>query len=261
MGVGNRLGLLPMGGLREQLGLLKSRFIYNLRPLKRRRMKKFYSALLPENRSGAAPLAFDIGAHTGNRTAVWMALGARVVAVEPQELFADFLRRKFRGRDVTVVRAALGRTGGEADLRIASNNPTVSSLSSEWTELMSSIDAGISWDKIETVPLLTLDSLIVTCGEPAFCKIDVEGWEAEVLEGLSRPLPALSFEFFPDTPEQTLRCIDRLEQLGGPGAFRYNWVLGECFRFESEKWLSADEQKSAVASYTGTRSGDVYARR
>ncbi|MCK4784435.1 MAG: FkbM family methyltransferase [Desulfobacteraceae bacterium] len=37
--------------------------------------------------------------------------------------------------------------------------------------------------------------------EPAFCKIDVEGDEFDVLQGLSRPIKAISFEFVSECPE------------------------------------------------------------
>ena len=45
--------------------------------------------------------------------------------------------------------------------------------------------------------MTTLDTLVAEYGEPAFCKIDVEGFEVEALKGLSRPLRALSFEYGP----------------------------------------------------------------
>ena len=34
-------------------------------------------------------------------------------------------------------------------------------------------------------------------GKPAFCKIDVEGYEYKVIKGLSEPLNTVSFEFTP----------------------------------------------------------------
>ena len=61
-----------------------------------------------------------------------------------------------------------------------------------------------------TVGLTTLDALVTRFGEPAFCKIDVEGFDLEVLQGLSRPLRALSFECVPPAADLALACMDRL---------------------------------------------------
>ena len=55
-------------------------------------------------------LAFDIGAHVGDRTASFRRLGARVVALEPQPACFRALRLIHgRDADVTLVRAAAGR--------------------------------------------------------------------------------------------------------------------------------------------------------
>ena len=74
------------------------------------------------------------------------------------------------------------------------------------------------------MPLTTLDVLIERHGLPRFVKIDVEGFEDEVLAGLTRPLPALSFEFTTIQREVAYAAIERLVR-GAPYAF--NAVLGE----------------------------------
>ena len=117
------------------------------------------------------------------------------------------------------------------------------------------------WDTSVSVSVTTLDRLIAEYGRPAFCKIDVEGYELEVLRGLSQPLPALSFEYIPAAMETALGCIERLGELG---AYAFNWkpaALGESYRLQSASWLSPDAMVAQLKSLPPDgASGDVYAR-
>ncbi len=125
-------------------------------------------------------------------------LGARVVALEPQPLCARAIRAIHGGDEgVVLVEAACGERPGSVTLRINSANPTVSTASAEFVSAADGAGGweGQVWDREIIVPCTTLDELIGRFGEPAFAKIDVEGFEDSVLAGLTRPLPALSFEF------------------------------------------------------------------
>jgi FkbM family methyltransferase len=238
--------------LKKRIGLVKSRIIYDYKPFNQRRMKRFYSNFVRQG-----DLCFDIGAHTGNRTLAWMSMGSKVVTVEPQPLLVKLLEKRFRHYPgFTLVTKAIGSINGRALMQISSTNPAISTLSADWIKVIHDFEPSTSWDDNVTVAVTTLDALIQEYGTPVFCKIDVEGYEEEVLKGLSLPLPALSFEFFPTTPSRAVNCINRLEELG---KYKYNWSFTESFKFVCKEWISKEEMSSAILNYRGRKSGDIYA--
>jgi SAM-dependent methyltransferase len=62
--------------------------------------------------------------------------------------------------------------------------------------------------------LAALDSLISEFGPPKLCKVDVEGFEIEVLKGLSRPVPIISFELHRSEIDRTREVLARLSSIG-----------------------------------------------
>lgn len=241
-------------GWRARLGLWRSLLMYYGIPGRQARMRRLYGQFIQRG-----DLCFEVGAHVGNRLMAWRTLGARVVAMEPQPLFMQTLQRRY-GKDAAIIleEKAVGAKPGEATLHISTRTPTVTTLSQDWIARVQQ-DASFSkvqWDRQVTVPVTTLDALIDTWGEPRFCKIDVEGFELAVLQGLSRPLAALSFEYIPAAIDMALACINRLEELG---EYQYNLAPGETHRLQFVNWLSAGEM-SQYLGQVREGSGDVYAR-
>ncbi len=205
-------------------------------------------------------LVFDIGAHVGDRVSSFRRLGARVVAVEPQAGPAAVIRL-LHGRDrrFRLHRAAVGAREGEVALHVNSANPTVTTASGAFVRAAEGAEGweGQEWDRTITVPMLTLDSLIARHGLPAFVKIDVEGFEDEVLAGLSQPVRALSFEFTTIARDVAQRCIARLASLGPYG---FNLALGETQHLHFPAAVDAGTMGEHLAALPhDANSGDVYA--
>ena len=242
-----------MSGLRAAAGLARSLAIYYGRPWRQRRLARFYAGLLPPG-----TLAFDIGAHVGNRSRALRAAGARVVALEPQAPFAGFLRATLPA-DITLIEAAAGPAEGMAELEVSRLHPTVSSLAGLPGQV-AQVDgfAHVRWDARQPVRVTTLDALIAAHGCPGFVKIDVEGFEDDVLAGLSRPVPLVALEYLPQMAQVARAAVRRL---GGLGPYRFNVVRGEGMAFHWPQWQGAEETDAWLRDLVpADGSGDLYAR-
>jgi FkbM family methyltransferase len=208
----------------------------------------------------AGDLAFDIGAHVGDRISSFRRLGVRVLALEPQPGPARALRLIHR-RDphVTLLAAAAGDRDGQIGFHVNSANPTVSTASQAFLAAADGAGGweGQVWDRTITVPCVTLDALIRQHGRPAFIKIDVEGFEDAVLAGLSTAVPALSFEFTTIARPCAERCLQRLADLG---SYRFDVALGETQQLVFGRWVSQAEMSACLRDLPHeANSGDVYA--
>lgn len=226
--------------------------VENLARLRQR--LKFYRAFI---RSGA--LCFDVGANLGNRSDVFLRLGARVVAIEPVEECCQVLRRRFgRHPRFALVPAALAEAPGLRTLYVAELT-AISSMSQDFieaTEQSRRFGRTIGRSE-ETIRVTTLDRLIEIFGRPDFLKIDVEGYEAAVLAGLGDPVPVVSFEFAYETRQEVGRCLKELERLGV--SYQYNFSLSESMKWALPHWCSRAEIEEEIARLSPLSWGDVYA--
>lgn len=135
----------------------------------------------------------DVGANVGVYSLLACTVpGVRALALEPSEpaatRAAENLELNGLQDRVALVRAAAGDHEGVA--RLTAGRDAMNAL----------VEAGGETGETEEVPLRTLDALAAEhgFGKVALVKVDVEGWEAEVLAGasglLSHRRPALIVE-------------------------------------------------------------------
>lgn len=245
-----------MSGVHRLAGLLRSLSIYHGIPLRQRRLRRFYEQFV-----SPGDLVFDLGAHAGNRTRAFAAMGCRTVAVEPQPDFARLLRLLFaRSPLVEVIEGAVGSEPGHTTLLISERTPTVTTTAAPWHEARAQEPdfSFVRWDRRIDVETTTMDALIERFGMPAFVKIDVEGSEPAVLAGLHRPVRSLSFEYLPRALDYARICAAQLSALG---PYQFNWSAGESYRLASDRWLTEAEVCAALETEEAQRRpGDVYAR-
>lgn len=246
---------MPLTRLSSMYGVVRSLAIYYGRPWAFGAMDRFYARFL-----GRGDLAFDIGAHVGNRIRSWRRLGARVVALEPQPDLLGVLRLLY-GRDagVTLLGAAIARAEGTVTLHLNPANPTIATASTGFIAAarIAPSFAGQRWQGDITVPAVTLDGLIARHGEARFIKLDVEGYEAEALAGLSTPPFALSVEFVPMLRTVVEDCVRWLAARGG---YAFNATLGDRMRWLHPRPLGADETLAWLAGLGADGpAGDLFA--
>jgi FkbM family methyltransferase len=198
----------------------------------------------------ADDLVFDIGANIGEHTKLFLDLGCRVVAVEPQHNCVATLRRSF-GNRINVVQAAITDRAGTAILKKHDTMHAMATLSDEW---LSRSDKASEWFRRERVETITFDDLIAKYGTPKFAKIDVEGSERKLFDGLSIAIDAVRFEFARELIADGRACIAKLQTLG---VYEYNYSASYKSEMQFPAWKSAAEFLSFLPEAGW---GDIFAR-
>jgi FkbM family methyltransferase len=205
---------------------------------------------------------FDIGCNIGSRTKIFLNLGAKVVGFEPQSDLCDHLYAHLkRNKNFFLERTALGATTSTMEIKI-SDAHVLSSMSDRWIQATqrSGRFKNYNWENTLMVPVTTLDEKIQIYGTPNYIKIDVEGYELEVLQGLSVPVQNISIEFTAEDIENSYKCIDYISTLGN---FFFNYSTGENLILSEQIWKSRNEIKNSLNKLCNKYNkvwGDVYAK-
>lgn len=213
----------------------------------------FYRGLLRGFRPG--DLIFDIGANHGYKTGIFLRLGATVLAVDPDEVNTQILKDTFHKyrlspKPVIIANCAVSDENAVETMWIDEPGSAKNTLSRKWVDTLRCDDTrfgrALQFANHKQVVTTTLEQLFVKYGAPFFVKIDVEGHELSVLQGMQRPVPYLSFEVnLPEFRPEGLQCVEVLSRVCASGKFNY---AADCRQgFGLGEWLEPQEFSRVLA--------------
>ncbi len=204
---------------------------------------EFYKRTLQGFRKG--DVIFDIGANEGHKTDIFLRLGAKVIAVDPDEANQEVLKQRFvkhrvAPKMVNIEVKAVSDSVGTKSMWIDAPGSAKNTLDPKWVETLRNDSKRFGYQldfaRKKEVETTTLENLMTTYGVPFFIKIDVEGHEPSVLRGLHRPVPYLSFEVnLPEFKMEGLQCVSILNEIAPHGEF--NCAVDCRYGLMFEQWM------------------------
>lgn len=173
--------------------VLASTFVSSDEKKMQQKRRTFYSQFLKKG-----DIYYDVGANYGNRIEPIKNLGLKIIAVEPQDNCINYLQKKY-GDTITVIPYGLSNEEGTETMYI-SKSDVLSSFSKDWID--STIESGrfsddqYRWEDKREIKITTLDKVILEHGLPNFLKIDVEGFELKVLQGLNSKVALFTYKWY-----------------------------------------------------------------
>ena len=187
----------------------------------------FYSQLLAAI-NYPKELIFDVGANLGKKSAIFSTLSKKVIAFEPSEKLFDYIRKRFKNSHVELFNCALGSTVSSSEFYEINGNEAYNSLSKKH------IETTVTKRNISTIELVNtrkvnveiIENFIRKFGVPVYIKIDVEGYEYEVIKGLKTPVPLISFEAnLPEFRDESINIIEYLSTISWD-KYQFNFTSG-----------------------------------
>ena len=159
-------------------------------------------------------LVFDIGANLGNTVKIFTEVSEKVIAFEPNPILLTNLNDMFKGRNVVIDSRGLSNEVGRKIFNV-SYADSVSTFSDDWIN-NSRFSEKITWQYPTEVEVTTLDNIIDEYGIPDYVKIDVEGYEYEVLISLNKFLPdtLFAFEWAEEMKDKIYLTLEHVYNLG-----------------------------------------------
>jgi len=196
-------------------------------------------------------LVFDIGANIGNTVRIFIKHSKKVIAFEPNPILKSKLSKMFEGDNVVIDTRAISNKNGTQILNISSSF-SISTFSDEWIN-NSRFSLNSIWDYPTEVETATLNQIIYEYGVPDYIKIDVEGFEYEIITAFDKFLPKtiFSFEWAEEMQEKIKLSINHAYNLGYKS---FAYTDGDEVLFDYEiNWIGYEELINEIETFIPER--------
>lgn len=183
-------------------------------------------------------LIYDIGANIGTTSDIFKNIAKKVVCFEPNPQLKTILDNKFKNTNVTVDGRGVSNHNGIQKFKIASTH-TISTFAEDWIN-SSRFTHEYTWNSGIEVATITLDSIIDEYGTPDYIKIDIEGYEYEVISSFTKLIPnmVVGFEW---AEEQKTKIELTLNHLVDLGYNKFSYTEADKVLFDTEiEWKTID---------------------
>ena len=206
----------------------------------------FYTGLLSSLKKSDA-LIFDIGANYGWTTLTFLKFSSQVIAYEPDSNNLKILRYRFGAKRHLVIEAkAISNNIDGAVFYQNRNSSALNTLSLKWVDALTNgvyREKKIFTSEKYKVETSTLDIEMKKYGKAVFLKVDVEGHEYSVFEGLHSSIPLVVFEAnLPEFVDETIDIINQLVKLDQKTTFNYSYR----YQIVLRNYISGDEMKALI---------------
>lgn len=217
----------------------------------------FYKTILNKN-----CLVFDIGANKGNKTDVFSLIANKVIAVDPDKSNIMKLNSRFKfNKKINIENVAVGQKSGSNMFYILDDGIEVNTMNPKWKSIIENnsnnrFHEKRLFKKSFEVKTITLVELIEKYRLPDYIKIDVEGYEWSVIQGLTTIVPLISFECnLPEFLSETISCIEYLNEISS----EYLFDIAIDNKFVFNNWVDKNEVQEKLISLT-IGSAEIYAK-
>jgi FkbM family methyltransferase len=184
-------------------------------------------------------LIFDIGGNIGmfSEKCFIKYPESKIVIIEPNDNLLIEIKNRLQDKNYILKNNLVSTNSNEEIDFFISNANTISTASLDWIN-NSRFSENYTWNNLVKKTTINLDDLIKEHGNPDLIKIDVEGYELEVLMGLSEKQKDICFEWAEEQYEKINKSCEHLIKIGYK---EFGFVYGDEYLKTPEKYSSWNE--------------------